>query len=691
MWAVKTYKEPYSLQDLDQQLAMDAQPASKYIPEELMGAMMGTHHVSTSSFFRVFYLTIFTASEAPALEGANFQGAQKVETMNHTDSESAEPAEPASNLRSESRRHSLFPQAFRFPNVHGRPAAVWSGGHSNTNANPRATEEVQHAERDATLESPNSLSLASKVLTGTSVTGSNRSSGDFHSPNNRSQETLVSEQASIVPDRHRYSSPLIRQHYRMASTSKPKRTSETLLMGYAQVNATFTLDGALVDQTPFEEVKRKGFLGGQGGGGVVGVATPSNPGGLLGGFSLNSIGESIGGFLGGGESSSLKEMKGVTSSRAIPLLSTPQSLLFVDLTLVPGEEKSFSFRYTLPKGLPASYKGKSIKIVYNLNIGIQGAPGEKAVHAVRRVNIPFKVFSGVNDDGEIFGHDLMQPYVILQDNAEIDTVESVYAFPELASNIPGKNAEAATQDFLTYVDTLLNKRRRRQSSSATLEPPRGLIRNDGSSRAKQAIDRAILLSKQHLSSTQSPNRFEIARNGKRIATIVLDRTLYQLGETVTAAVDLSSPKMPCYSLRSTLETTEKVNPALALRSAASITRLSRKVYRSQSENTLFAERLVFSPSIPITATPTMMTSGVNLDWALRFEFVTTRVADSLGDKEQPVEKSLLESIVKDDRGSILAAVETLQCETFEISIPITVYGDTIVTGTEGEETSGIPV
>jgi RAB6A-GEF complex partner protein 2 len=690
---MRTYNEPCSLQDLDQQSTTDDQPASKCILEKQMETMMGSPHVSTSFSSRIFYLTIFTASEAPARnEGAVVRGAQKLERINRADSEYTEPSEPVINSRSESHRLSPFSHGFRFPHgSQGRPAAVWSSDHSNPNSTPRAAEEAHHTEKLATLESLNSLSLASKVLTGTSVIGSNRSSGDFQSPSNRSQETLVSEQASVVPERHMFPSPMIRQHYRMASTSKPKRTSETLLMGYAQVNATFTLDGALVDQTPFEEVKRKGFLGGQGGGGVVGVTTPSNTGGLLGGFSLNSIGESIGGFLGGAELSSLKEMKGVASARAIPLLSTPQSLLFVDLTLVPGEEKSFSFRYTLPKGLPASYKGKSIKIVYNLNIGIQGAPREKALHTVRRVNIPFKVFSGVNDEGEIFGHDLMQPYVILQDKAETDTVESAYTFPELASNVSEKNAEAANQDFLTYVDTLLNRRRRRQSSSATLEPPKGLIRNDGGSRAKRAIDRAIFLSKQNSSSKQSPNRFEIARNGKRIATIVLDRTLHRLGETVTAAVDLSSPQMPCYSLRCTLESTEKVNPALALRSAASVTRMSRKVYRSQSENTLFAERIVFSPSIPITATPTMMTSGVNLDWALRFEFVTTRVADSMDEKEQPAEKGLLESVVNDDRGSILAAVEMLQCETFEISIPITVYGDTIVTGTEAEETIGVPI
>lgn len=663
-----------------------------------MRTLMGPPHVSTSSSLRVFYLTIFTASEAPELqaparnEGVVVQGQQTLGEMNRTVAEYVNPSYLAGNSQSGSHRLSPSPQGFRFPHVsEGGLALVWSSNRPTPNSNPLAREEAPPNGKRATLESLNSLGQVSNVLTGTSVIGSNRSSGDFQSLSNRSQETLLSDQASNVPERRMIPSPMIRQHYRMASTSKLKRNSETLLMGYAQVNATFTLDGALVDQTPFEEVKKKGFLGGQGGGGVVGVKTPSNAGGILGGFSLNSIGESIGGFLGGAELSSLKEMKGVASSRAIPLLSTPQSLLFVDLTLVPGEEKSFLFRYTLPRGLPASHKGKSIKIIYNLNIGVQGAPGEKAVQAVRRVNIPLKVFSGVNDDGEIFGHDLMQPYVILQDTAETDTVESASTFPERASIASVKSAEDATQDFLTYVDTLLSRRRRRQSSSATLEPPRGLIKNDSSSRAKQAIDSAIFLGKQNSSSNQSPNRFEIARNGKRIATIVLDRTLHRLGETVTAAVDLSNPQMPCYSLRCTLESTEKVNPALALRSAASVTRLSRRVYRSQSENTLFAERIVFSPSIPITATPTLMTSGVNLDWALRFEFVTTRVADSMDENEQFAEKGLLESVVKDDRGSILAAVETLHCETFEVSIPITVYGDTVVTGTEAEETVSIPI
>lgn len=644
------------------------------------------------------FLTIFTASDATPPQVpirnaiASVKSNEALRRGNRANAQLSSTNTAAGHYRDLNREISPSTLNFKFPpTAEEGPAPASLIRNHQSNVNPQSSEEDSRGKESTMLSPTTGAGQPFRVLAGTSVTESNRSSGDFQSLSNQSQETLLSEQASIRPELHTFASPMMRQHYRMGSTSQHKRSTETLLMGYAQVSGTFTLDGALVDRTPFEEVKRKGFMGGQGGGGVVGVKTPSNARGFLGGFNLNSIGESIGGLLGGADMSSLKEMKDLTSSRAIPLLSTPQSLLFVDLTLVPGEEKSFLFRYNLPKGLPASHKGKAVRITYNLVVGIQGAPGQKAVQAVRRVSIPFKVFSGVNNDGEILGHDMMQPYVILQDNAHTEAVESASSFPELPSNIPAKSTEAATQEFLTYVDTLLNKRRRRQSSSATLEPPSGLLKDNGSSKAREAIDRAIFLSKQNSSSHQSSNRFEIARNGKCIATIVLDNTLHRLGESVTASVDLSNGQMPCYFLRCTLESTEKVNPALALRSAASITRLSRRVYASQSENTLFAERIVFSPSIPTTATPTLLTSGVNLDWALRFEFVTTRVVDATEENEQSAEMDLLERVSTDDRGSILAAVETLQCEAFDVSIPITVYGDTIIAAAEAKETIGLPI
>ena len=192
---------------------------------------------------------------------------------------------------------------------------------------------------------------------------------------------------------------------------------------------------------------------------------------------------------------------------------------------------------------------------------------------------------------------------------------------------------------------------------------------------------------------QAPNRFEIARGGFRVAVVTLDRPLHRLGETITAAINFSEGELPCLNLRATLETTEKVNPALAVRSTASVNRVTRKVYAAHSENTLSAQRVVFCPSIPLTATPTFLTSGVNLDWSLRFEFSTAKLPISLEDEPSMTRKipELLEEITADERGVVSAAVETIECESFEVVIPITVFGDVVMDREKEDEIISMPI
>jgi len=482
-----------------------------------------------------------------------------------------------------------------------------------------------------------------------------------------------------------------------------------LLMGYAQISATFTLDSSLVDQTPFEEVKKKGFLGGQAGGGVVGVKKKARQtSSLWSGFNFASIGESLESMIGGETSSSIKEMKAVTNSRAIPLLSTPQSLLFVDVHLEPGEEKSFTFSCRLPRGLPASHRGKAIKIVYNLTIGVQGAPGnQQQVSDVRRVNVPFRVFPGVDSDGEILGHDLMQPHVILNDVAKTAPIDS----PELDYNAKpaiADDTEMSNTKFLDFVDKLLDRNRRRQSSSSmltdTFNPVGGPV-GAMQSQALRTINRAVMMSNQFGVSSDtstSPNRFEIASGGKQIAVVTLDRPLHRLGETVIVVVDFSNSEKICSNLRATLETCEKVVPGLAVRSAATISRVTKKVYASRAENVLFMQRAVFCPTIPVLVSPTFITSGVSLDWSIKLEFGTVKeaegVADAEGDEDvvpqnQIVKRNtLLEELVKDERGVVEVAVESLECDTFEVTIPITVYGDVVEDGTaSADDVIGVPI
>jgi Rgp1 len=79
----------------------------------------------------------------------------------------------------------------------------------------------------------------------------------------------------------------------------------SLMMGYAQIVGHFMIDPALIDASEFDEVKKKGVVGGNSGGGVVGVdarRTNSWTGlGSIGTFGLSSI-------FGASQPSSLTEM-----------------------------------------------------------------------------------------------------------------------------------------------------------------------------------------------------------------------------------------------------------------------------------------------------------------------------------------------------------------------------------------------
>jgi hypothetical protein len=451
------------------------------------------------------------------------------------------------------------------------------------------------------------------------------------------------------------------------------------MMGYAQIHGSFTLDASLISQAPFEEVKRKGAVGGQGGG-VIGVETNKRDNGLLRSFRWGNIGESLGGLLGNGELSSIKDMRGIASSRSIPLLSTPQSILFVDLRLAPGESKTYSYSFKLPRGLPPSHRGKAIKISYKLIIGTQ-RPGGAKEQQIKSVEVPFRILGSVNSHGELLGHDLMSPYILLRDKARIQAIETptengLDFFKDLSVNTSTKSTASSLGDFLSYVDELLT--RPRQNSSIGLLSPTDAPNSRRQSSieepttAKDAIDMAILRSNIATESQQSANRFEIARSGKRVAVIMLARPAYRLGETITAAIDFTDAEIPCYAIHASLETSEKVDHSIALRSEASILRVTRKVYVSHSESTLFARRVVFSPTIPISATPEFLTSGVSLEWRVRIEFVTPRLAGMMNVSQGYAD--LLEEVSADDRGVVLAAAEALDCESFEIAVPLRVYG-----------------
>jgi RAB6A-GEF complex partner protein 2 len=175
------------------------------------------------------------------------------------------------------------------------------------------------------------------------------------------------------------------------SSSEIGALADSLIMGYAQISGSFMIDEALIHASEFDEVKNRAVMGGKSGGGVVGVdsrRTASWTGlGSLGTFGFATL-------FGGATQSSLAEMRDRASSKSIPILSTPPSLLFVDIRLLPGESRSFSYNFKLPRNLPPSHRGRALRISYSLVITTQ-RPG-KSGQNLSTAEIPFRVFSNLD-------------------------------------------------------------------------------------------------------------------------------------------------------------------------------------------------------------------------------------------------------------------------------------------------------
>lgn len=273
----------------------------------------------------------------------------------------------------------------------------------------------------------------------------------------------------------------------------------------------------------------------------------------------------------------------------------------------------------------------------------------------------------------------MSPHTILQNAASVSSVANA----QKARVIPGdrsplKTSNPSPTELLSYVEKILDMPRLK-TGLGLLSPTEIDLRShtpmsEEPSSMREAIDIAIIRSNVVTSSNRSANRFEITRNGERVAVVRLARPAYRLGEAVPIAVDFQESGISCYSIHATLETSEAIDPAIALRSKASVQRVTRRIHASQFESTISARKVFFSPIIPTASTPEFITSGVNLEWKLRFEFVTAR----LGDAEEMEEETcgLMEEIARDERGSVQAAVQGLPCETFDVTVPLRVYGAT---------------
>ena len=225
--------------------------------------------------------------------------------------------------------------------------------------------------------------------------GTPRTSFDAYSPSNHSSDTMTSDYPNALAAAFRFTAD--QESFNSQSPQATMKSIEpiALMIGYVQLIGSFTLDESLVNSSMFEKAKRQSVIGGQAGGGVVGVDHTRRSDGLLSSLGWPKFGQSIGSLLTGTDASSFRGMRGIANAKAVPIISTPQSILFVDLTLQPGECKSFVYSHKLPLGTPPTFRGRTLKAEYQLLVGVQRHQTSAQQPHTQHVEAPFRVLPAV--------------------------------------------------------------------------------------------------------------------------------------------------------------------------------------------------------------------------------------------------------------------------------------------------------
>ena len=292
------------------------------------------------------------------------------------------------------------------------------------------------------------------------------------------------------------------------------------------------------------------------------------------------------------------------------------------------------------------------------------------------------------EHGETPQHDLMVPHVYLHDMARVGPLQKNPGNPgpndrllsrqnldvcaeSMSPASPHKLVAVPRTSFDAFVRSYLKALQ--QTLTANLASPMepGTITPRMVGVPVPEDRRSLPRPNEHLAAVSNVGTtlFNICRGRDKVAEIKFTKATCRLGETLPVMVDFRGADTRCYALCASLETVEGVNSSVALRSDASIARATRRVYVQTTRNTVCCETALLEFMVPGNSTPEFATSGINMRWILRFTFSTGNPTASVAGNAR-----VLEPTTFDERATVSSAVQELQCENLDVTLPVRVRG-----------------
>ncbi|KAI6040056.1 Rgp1-domain-containing protein [Pisolithus marmoratus] len=313
------------------------------------------------------------------------------------------------------------------------------------------------------------------------------------------------------------------------------------------------------------------------------------------------------------------EEENVDLEMPLPTFEVQPAMLAVDLSLAPGESRTYTYSLMLPANLPPTFRGRSLKFSYELIVGTCRASasamrsssslGPTGANSVSRVmKVPIRVYNHVAVSATPRPYDLLWPVTRQRTTAEFTPkvvdgpLKDASGTTKGSAPPPAKVNSHSLDEIREYGRRLLETLDPGSTSGAT---PQSVDAGD-LDRETESENGSLTGCREAVEIlTRNPRKvsYDVNKDGIKVAVLTFPKSAYRLGETVLGVVELNEVRSRArvLSLSALLEAQERLpGPISTAGNVRHMRRLHAEHHSSCVASTL---RTTFSLDIPSDASP----------------------------------------------------------------------------------------
>ncbi|KAH9177078.1 Rgp1-domain-containing protein [Lactarius sanguifluus] len=299
------------------------------------------------------------------------------------------------------------------------------------------------------------------------------------------------------------------------------------------------------------------------------------------------------------------------------VFEVPPAMLAVDLSLGPGEERSYVYTVTLPPNLPPTYRGRSLRFSYNLSVGACRATAGSPTSQSRVMKVPIRIYNHVSVSRPPRWYDLLtglsrkieeklrgpsQKYAL---KARFSVLPLTFSKQSQASSVSA--SRGSVSDLRTYAVLLLEPNSAALSAfpavHVTMDDQELTGPDGGLTGCREAVEVLTRVSKKV--------SYDVNKDGVKVAVLTFVKSAWRLGETVLGVVELNDRggrarilKASIHRLSAMLEAHESLPSEIAASPDARHASYMRRVHAEHHASFIpQTQRTTFALDIPPDAAP----------------------------------------------------------------------------------------